>query len=212
MSNLFQQERDDAREAHASRRDWFNAIEGIVAETDPVTMSVKVTIPVLDEHTVFDEWIPVLTPFVGPEGYGACFLPAVGSEVILFSRGNEGLSLYALSRFNEGRDVPAEFRDGSRGLKSEKTLKLLSDQLLQLVGLTFVLIRSNDDIDLDAPDVRLLSGGAVSVHAAGNAVGFLGADPAERQQLPPDAVDLETCKALCNALKHLVAIKFGFAE
>ena len=104
---------------HASRADWFSGIEGIVAEVDHATASVKVLIPVMDEHHVHDEWVPVLTPFVGPPGYGAVSLPAPGSEVVLFSRGNEGVSLFCLPRFNEDYLPPAEFQDSSRGLKTD---------------------------------------------------------------------------------------------
>jgi hypothetical protein len=193
---------------HEDREDWFSGVAAIVAEADPATMSVKCVIPEIDEHRVHDEWIPVLTPFVGKPGYGAAFIPALGSEVVLFSWGSEGLTLYAIPRFNELYTAPPEFADGSRGCKCDTVLRLLCDLLIEIRSQTQVQVQAGQEVNADAPDVRLRAGGAVGVHTQGAKVGFLGAAPVARQQLPGPAVDLETCKTLANALRAAL-ISFG---
>lgn len=196
---------------HASREDWFNGVEAVVVERDTAAMAVKVVIPAIDEKRVYDEWVSLLTPFAGPSGYGACFMPGEGAEVVLFSRFNEGLTLYAVPRFNEEFLPPAEFADGSHGLKTDRELKLLADQLISIVGQMDVLVRAATTARVEAPDVFLHSGAQVSVHGQGQKVGFLGAAPAVRQALPDPANDIGSVIALANAMRSLL-ITFGFAQ
>ncbi|HEY9286242.1 MAG TPA: hypothetical protein VIP46_22515 [Pyrinomonadaceae bacterium] len=204
---------------HENRADWFSAVEGIVAEVDDATHAIKVVIPAIDENLIHDEWVDALMPWVGPDGYGPVNLPAIGSEVILFSRLNEGHSLFYLSRYNENFRPPAEFADGSRGLKVDTPYRLLCDLLIQILSQTQVLVRgeqradvqAGQAIDADAPDIRLMSGGAVSVHGQGDKVGFLGAGPAARQALPGPAINSATCIELTNAIRALL-ITFGLAQ
>ena len=193
----------DRRRAHASRDDWFSGVEGIVAEVDHSTASVKVIIPALDENRLHDEWVPVLTPFVGPPGYGAVSLPAPGSEVVLFSRGNEGFSLFCLPRFNEDYTPPAEFSDGSRGLKTDTAYRLIADLLIQLL--------SGEQVDVDAPLIRLLSGGGESVRCEPDKIGFLGAGAVARRPLPPPATTPAETTALANAIRAAL-IQLGLCE
>lgn len=190
---------------HEERADWFNAVEGIVAETDPATLAVKVIIPSIDEDRVHDEWVEALVSWVGPDGYGPAALPEIGAEVILFSRLNEGVNLFYLARYNEDFHPPAEFADGSRGCKCDTIYRLLGELLIQIASRTAVQV--------EAPDVKLTGdgGGAVSVHGQGSKVGFLGASPKARQSLPAAATDLGTCIALANAMRSLL-ISFGLAQ
>jgi hypothetical protein len=208
MSSLYG---NDRRKSHAARDDWFSGVEGIVVETDPTTYCVKVIIPSVDEEMVFDDWVPVLTPFAGPPGYGAAFMPAPGSEVVLFSRGNEGLSLFAVSRFNEEYLPPAEAADGSHVLKTPHALKLLADLLVLIRSGQTVTVQGVSGVNADAPDVRLMSGGAVGVHAQGAKVGFMGASPVTRRPLPGPAIDPASCIALANAIRAAL-IALGLCE
>ena len=184
---------------------WMTGIEALVADTaDPEGLHrIKVIIPSIDEDLIHDEWVSALVPWVGPAGYGPSHLPAPGSEVILFGRLGQANLLYYVSAYNEDFPAPGEFADGSRGVKSDTIYRLLCDVLLQLKSLTRV--------EVDAPDVLLQSGGAVSVHGHGAEVGFLGAAPAGRQTLPGPATNLGTCIALANALRDL-AITFGLGQ
>lgn len=209
----------DRSKAHTAREDWFNCVEGIVAERDATTMAVKVVIPSIDESFVHDEWVDALVPWVGPDGYGPAHLPALGSEVILFSRMNEGATLFYLPRYNEEYRPPAEFADGSRGCKCDSVYRLLCNLLIQIISQTRVQVRgesrvdveSAGAVDVDAPDVRLKGGGAVGVHARGAEVGFMGAPPVARQQLPGPAVDEASDRALTNALR-VALIALGLCE
>lgn len=187
------------RDLSDERDDWFSGIEGTVVETDPSTFSVKVLIPVIDEEVTYDEWVPLLTPYCGPPGYGHALMPEPGSEVVLFSRGNEGLSLFAISRFNEEYTPPDEALDGTHVLKTPRALKLLADLA--------ALVKSGEAVDADAPDVRLKSGSAIGIHVQGAHVGFMGATPVARQQLPGPAVDEASDRELTNALRSaLIAL------
>ncbi|HEV2764750.1 MAG TPA: hypothetical protein VGV38_17350 [Pyrinomonadaceae bacterium] len=189
------------RRAHDSRGDWFNCVEATVAEVNFETLEVKVIIPAIDENLVHNVWIPQLVPWVGPPGYGPFCAPAVGSEVVLMSRLNEGVSLFYLSRYNEDFTPPAESADGSRGFKSDGIVRLLCDVLFEIASGTQVLVRAAQRADVQAPDVFLRSEGGTSVHGQGAKVGFLGAAPVARQALPGPASDLPSCIALSNAIR-----------
>jgi hypothetical protein len=193
--------------------DLLIALEGIVVDTNDTEgmHRVRVVIPSIDEYSIHDEWVTYMMPWVGPNGYGPANLPPLNSEVLLFGRLGQPYSLFCVSRYNEDFNVPSEFADGSRGLKCDTDYKILCDLIIWLVSQTRVIVRGGSEVDLEAPDVFIRGAGAESVHTQGNKVGFLGAAPAERQSLPTDANDLATCIALCNALKHSIAIKFGLA-
>ncbi len=203
------------------REDWMVGVEGIVAvNEDPEGQHrIKVVIPLIDENVVYDEWVVALVPWVGPDGYGPVHTPEIGSEVVMFGRLGERHELFYVSRFNEDFKTPTEFADGSRGLKCDLPYRLLCDLLIQIVSGTQLLMRGEERadvqggiaVDLDAPDVRLKAGGGVSVHAQGEKVGFLGAAPAARQNLPGPASDLDSCVALTNALRLLVKT-FGLGQ
>jgi hypothetical protein len=184
---------------------WVVALEAVVADnTDPEGMHrIKVVIPSIDEAVVHDEFVTALVPWVGAAGYGPVHAPAVGSEVLLFGRLGGPHTLFYLSRYNEDFTVPAEFADGSRGVKSDTVLRLLCDLLIQ--------VKSQVRVEVDAPDVLLQSGGSISVYGRGARVGFLGASPAARQTLPPVATNLATCITLANAMRDLL-ITFGLAQ
>jgi hypothetical protein len=202
---------DDKRETHEQRADWFAGIEGHVVKVDSETFSVKVLIDSVDAEMYYDVWVPVLTPYAGGDGYGMAFMPAVGSEVVLFSRGNEGLNLFAISRFNEERRPPQESRDGSLVIKTPRALKLIAELLILIQSDEVVTVRGGAGVDCDAPDVRLMSGGSVGVHAQGSAVGFLGKGPVGRQHLPGPAVDPASTMALANAIRQAL-INFGLCD
>ena len=199
------------RRAHDERSDWFNCVEAIVGEVNSETLEVKVIIPALDENLVHDEWVPQLVPWVGPSGYGPFNAPEVGSEVVLFSRLNEGSTLFYLSRYNEEFTPPSEGADGSRGFKSDRIVRLLCDLLFEIASGTQVLVRAAGRADVQAPDVFLKSEGGVSVHGQGAKIGFLGAAPVARQQLPGPAVDEPSDRALTNALREAL-ITLGLCQ
>lgn len=208
MSRLYDQKKS---KAHAEREDWFAGIEGRVVEVDHETFSVKVILDSIDEGMFFDAWVPVLTPYVGTDGNGMAFMPEVGSEVVLFSRGNEGLNLFAIPRFNEEFRPPQESLDGSLVIKTPRALRLIAELLILIQSGDVVTVRGAAGVDCDAPDVKLMDGGSVAVHARGAAVGFLGAGPRGRQHLPGPAVDPASTMALANAIR-LVLINFGLCD
>jgi hypothetical protein len=180
------------------------AVEGIVADVgDEEHMHrIRVIIPSVDESIVHDEWVAALVPWVGPAGYGPVNLPEIGSEVLLFGRLGQKHSLFYLCRFNEDFSVPGQFvDDGARGLKTDGKYKLLADLVIHIASLTQVKVAAGALADVDAPDVRLMSGDAVGVHAQGAKVGFMGAAPVGRQPLPAQAINLATCIALANAAR-----------
>lgn len=192
---------------------------GIVHEVDPRTLAVKAVIPSIDPDRVHDRWVVQMTPWVGAPGYGPVFAPEVGSEVLIFGRFGDTLTLFYTSRYNERYTLPEEFADGARGCKCDTVYRLLCDLLIEIKSQTQVLVRGEervdveggDAVDVDAPDVRLKSGGAVAVYAQGNKVGFLGAGPIARRTLPTNAVDLGTNNTLTNAIKQLL-IDVGLAQ
>jgi hypothetical protein len=170
---------------------------------------------------VHDEWVPVLTPFAGPDGYGAAFMPALGSEVVLFSEGNEGLSLFCLPRFNEDYKPPEEAADGSRVIKSDTPLRLLCDVLLQIIGGQDVLLQAGQQTDVKGQVVKVtaedqaeVKGQSVSLNtggemfrAEGNNLGFRGAAIARRALPAPGALDTP----LTIAIRQLL-IDVGLAQ
>lgn len=188
-------------------------VEGIVVSTDdPERMHrVKVLIPSIDENLTHDEWVTALVPWVGAAGYGPVHPPEVGSEVVLFGRLGQTHGLFYLSRFNEDFPSPAEFAGGARGCKCDTVYRLLCDLLIEVRSQTEVLVAAGQQVNADAPDVRLRAGGAVGVHAQGAKVGFLGASPKARQQVPGPATDLGSCISLANALRTAL-INFGLAQ
>lgn len=201
---------------------WFIAVNGIVADVeDPEGLHrVRCVIPDISEDIIHDDWIEPMMPWVGPNQYGPHHLPALGSEVLLFGAKGQKFSLFYVSRYNTNfRPPAAEFADGSRGGKVDTPYRLLGDLLIQILSQTQVFVRGEQRVDVqagqaidaDAPDVRLMGEGGVSVHGQGDKVGFLGAGPAARQALPDPATNLATCIELTNAIRALL-ITFGLAE
>lgn len=184
---------------------WLG-VPAVVAEVgdDEYLHAVKVVIDDIDPNEVQDLWVPSLAVCVGGPGYGSHHRARPGQEVLLFGIKGEGHTLFYLPRYNETYTRPTEFDDGSDGFKWDTPYKMLADLLITMA--------SGERVDIKAPRVRLLGGESEGVVVEEGKVGFLGAQPAAQQQLPADATDLETCKALCNALKHNVAIKFGLAS
>ncbi len=199
--------------AAAARDNWMIAAEATVTDNvDPAGLhAVKVRLDVIEESGTPDQWATALVPWVGAAGYGPSQAPEVGSEVLLFGRLGERHTLFYLSRFNEDFQTPAEFADGSRGFKNDRVTRLLGDLLVQVISDTQLYLGGGVAADVDAPDVRLKAGGAMSVHGQGDKVGFLGASPSARETLPGPASNLATCIALANAMRSLL-ITFGLAQ
>jgi hypothetical protein len=189
---------------------WVIGAPGLVVDTnDPEGMHrIKAIISPISESHVHDEWISAMVPWVGPDGYGPVHLPKIGAEVLIFGRYGQKYSLFYLCVYNEDHRVPAGFSD-ARGMKVDTIYRLLCDLLIEVISQTQVLVRGEERadvqggqaVDVDAPDVRLVSGGGVSVHGQGAKVGFLGAAPVARQTLPGPASDPPSCIALANAIR-----------
>ena len=190
--------------AHDERADWFNAVSALVAECDLETLAVKVIIPVLDENEVHDEWVTPLVAWVGKDGYGPVNPPALGSEVVLFSEMNDGETLFYLSRYNEDYRVPSEFADGARGLKTDTKYRVLVDLLIEIISQQQMLLQATNQMDVKSALVRLLGGDDEVVRVTPGKIGFHGTTGTARTALPPNAVDLETCKTLANAMKSFL--------
>jgi hypothetical protein len=159
MKNLFQQMRS-ASGAGNDQDQGLQGLEGIVAvNEDPEHQHrIKVIIPLLDPHAVFDKWIRPIGVFVLGAGYGSFFVPPLGSEVTLFARLGGKHNLFYASAFNEDFVVPADFRDPAVcGIRAPGELKLISELDLQLrSGRTH--IESDSTVRIIAPAGVFING------------------------------------------------------
>ena len=176
---------------------------GTVHEVDPATLAIKALIPGIDPTRPHDEWIHQMSPWAGKPGYGPAFAPAVGSEVLITGRFGGVYTLYYLSRFNTRYTVPDEFQDGSRGLKTETALRLLADQLIQIVGQQSLLLQATQQADVKGQAVRLFTGDAEMLRAEGDQLGFRGAAIARRTLPAPGPADTPLVLALRQLLIDL---------
>jgi hypothetical protein len=109
---------------------WFTCVPAIVADNDDPEHRhrIRVIIPCLDEQRIHDEWIIQMGGFAGSKGYGNFDIPAIGSEVRLFSEFGQGENICYLACYNEANDVPGDFTDEtSRGLRSDCDYKIIVD-------------------------------------------------------------------------------------
>lgn len=176
---------------------------GVVHEVDLHTLAVKAVIPSIDPDRVHDSWIQQAVPWMGPAGYGPVFAPAVGSEVLITGRFGQSFSLFYLSVFNERYTVPGEFADGSRGLKNDTPLRLLCDQLIEIVGGQRVLLEAAQQADLKGQAVRLFSGNTEMFRVEGESAGFRGAAIARRALPTPGPTDTPLTVAIRQLLIDL---------
>lgn len=130
---------------------------GIVAEVDHRTLRVKVIIPAIDENLVHDDWVTPLVAWTGKPGYGPVNAPQLGSEVALFGRFGDTLTLFYLSRYNEDFQVPSEFPEGVRGLRTEGDYKIISDLDLVLIG-GRIHLESSSSVRIVAPGGFFVNG------------------------------------------------------
>lgn len=176
---------------------------GIVHEVDPRTLAIKALIPAIDPRRYHDAWIQQMTPWVGAPGYGPAFAPAVGSEVIITGRFGETYTLFYTSRYNTRNTVPDEFADGSRGLKTDTPLRLLAEQLIQIVGQQAVRIEAAEAADVKGQSVRLFAGGEEMFRVEGSNAGFRGAAIARRTLPTPGPTDTPLVVAIRQLLIDL---------
>lgn len=212
MRRIFNELDGERGDAESPDR-WVTAVEGIVVDNnDPEKMHrIKAVIPAIDENIVCDEWITAMLPWCGPAGYGPVNPPALNTEVLIFGRFAQPHTLFYLCRYNEDHDTPAEFADGSRGLKTDTKYKLLADLLIEIVSQQSVLIRATNQADVNAALVRLLANDTQIVRCEPDKVGFLGAAAIARRTLPTPATNLASCVELTNAMRQLL-IDLGFAD
>lgn len=176
---------------------------GVVHEVDLRTLAVKAVIPSIDPNRVHDTWIHQAVPWVGPAGYGPAFAPAVGTEVLITGRFGQSFSLFYLSVFNERHTVPGEFADGSRGLKSDTPLRLLCDQLIEIVGQQRVLLEATQQADVKGQSVRLFADESEMFRVEGDTAGFRGAAIARRTLPAPGPTDTPLTVAMRQLLIDL---------
>jgi hypothetical protein len=176
---------------------------GIVHEVDPRTLAVKAIIPSIDPDRVHDRWIHQAVPWVGSPGYGPAFAPAVGSEVLITGRFGQSYSLLYLCAYNTQSTVPGEFADGSRGLKTDTPLRLLAEQLIEIVGQQAVRIEAAEAADVKGQSVRLFAGGAEMFRVEGSNAGFRGAAIARRTLPAPGPTDTPLVVAIRQLLIDL---------
>jgi hypothetical protein len=176
---------------------------GIVHEVDPRTLAVKALIPAIDPARVHDAWITQMQAWVGAPGYGPAFAPAVGTEVIITGRFGGTFTLFYTSRYNTRHTLPDEFADGSRGLKTETPLRLLAEQLIQIVGQQAVLLQAEQQADVKGQAVRLYAGGSEMFRVEGGNAGFRGAAIARRTLPAPGPTDTPLVLAIRQLLIDL---------
>jgi len=174
---------------------WVIAVAGIVADVqDPEGLHrIRVIIPDISEDFIHDEWLPVMMPWVGADGYGPVHLPELNSEVLIFGRKGQKHTCFCLPVYNETFTPPVEFADSSRGLKADTIYRLLADLLIQ--------VKSAEQVDVAGPLVRLLGGDGEVVRVTPGKIGFHGAGGTGRKALPPAATDLPSCITLANAIR-----------
>jgi hypothetical protein len=184
--------------AESNQDSWVMALAGIVADVeDPEGLHrLRAIIPAISEDYIHDEWMPVMMPWVGPDGYGPAHLPELNTEVLIFGRYGQKHSLFCLPLYDETHLPPAEFADGARGLKTDTIYKLLADLLIE--------IKSLEEVDVGAPLVRLLGGDTEVVRVTPGKVGFHGTDGTGRTALPAAATNLPTVITLANAMRSFL--------
>jgi hypothetical protein len=174
---------------------WVIAAAGRVADVeDPEGLHrIRAIIPDISEDYIHDEWIDVMMPWVGPDGYGPVHLPGLDTELLIFGRKGQKYTLFAIPIFNETHHPPTEFAEGARGLKTDSIYRLLADLLIQ--------IKSAEQVDVAGPLVRLLGGDGEVVRVTPDKIGFHGAGGTARKALPPAATNLPSCIVLVNAIR-----------
>ena len=108
MNHLFREMQKGVDRGIEKDGRWLIAETGIVAENvDPdLQHRVKVIIPSIDEDLVFDEWAKQLVLSCLGDGFGAVWVPPVGSEVVLFGQLGQKYNLFYMSVYNEEMRVP----------------------------------------------------------------------------------------------------------
>lgn len=137
LRELNQQE--NRRSSGGSDDRWLVCVEGIVAiNEDPENLHrIKVVIPALDETVIYDKWVRQIGAYIGGKGFGSFFVPALGSEVVLFGRLGQKHNLYYMSVYNEDFPVPADFSTDEAsgaacGIRAPGDLKLITEADMQL--------------------------------------------------------------------------------
>jgi len=122
--------------------DRLIAVEAIVAvNEDPEKRHrIKVIITMMDENVIRDEWVRQMGCYVGGPGFGSFYLPAIGSEVVLFGRLGQKHNLFYMSVFNEDFIVPPDFDSPAVcGVRSPGDMKMIAegDQQFRAGGMQF---------------------------------------------------------------------------
>jgi type VI secretion system (T6SS) baseplate-like injector VgrG len=150
---------DDDGDRDSDER-WMIAVEAIVAENeDPEHQHrIKVVIPTLEENEVRDEWVRQMGCYVGGPGYGSFFVPAIGSEVVLFGRLGQKYNLFYMSVYNEDYVVPADFDSSAVcGVRAPADMKFMSEGDMQLRAGEFFL-ESDGKMHVIAPGGFFVNG------------------------------------------------------
>ena len=151
------------RAAHKDIDDRLICVEAIVAENeDPEHQHrVKVIIPIMDEHQMRDEWVRPMVPYVGGVGFGSFFVPARGSEVVLFGRLGQKHNLFYLSVYNEDYPVPTDFQqqhpETVAGFRIPGDFKLIVEGDLQ-IRCGAMHVETDGAINLIAPGGLFVNG------------------------------------------------------
>jgi hypothetical protein len=135
MSKFYQMLARGARKSAEQDDRWVVALPAIVADNrDPERQHrIRVVIPDIDENLMFEDWVRQLSFYVGPPGYGAFFLPAKGSEVVLFGQLGQKHNLFYISVFNEDFPIPPDFADETAaGIRVPADFKLLAEADTQI--------------------------------------------------------------------------------
>jgi Type VI secretion system/phage-baseplate injector OB domain len=141
------------------RSAWVSGLEAIVAvNEDPEHQHrIKVVIPEIDEHVIYDKWVRRIALFVGAQGYGDFHVPEIGSEVILFGRFAEKHNLFYAPVYNEDFIVPPDFASSAvRGFRTDGDYK-------QIVELDHDLRAGRMNVEVDST-IRLTAPGGIFIN------------------------------------------------
>jgi hypothetical protein len=143
------------------RNDWMICVPGVVAvNEDPEHRHrIKVIIPVIDEHEVYDQWVNRLVWWAGAPGYGEFHIPALGSEVVLMGDRGQKHHLYYISRYNEDYLVPPDFWGpaDTRGFRTDGDYKSIVElDHFQFAGRMHIEVHSS--VNITAPAGLFING------------------------------------------------------
>jgi Type VI secretion system/phage-baseplate injector OB domain len=166
MGNLFKQMSKNSESVVDRTERWATGLTGIVAENnDPANQHrIKVVIPSLVENETYDEWVRSFASCFG-DGFGTCFIPKIGTEVVLFGTLGEKFNLFYASVFNEDYRISNQLSKDIPGIHSPKDLYFIAEQVAKILAEN-ILIKAEQKTDILGNDIDIVAQDQVKTDAA----------------------------------------------